>query len=284
MNANLRMSAAVLMLWAAGAGMSASASERGGDLWKEAQLTTTYSLNRHLNPFDIDINVNGDKAVLRGQVESAIERDLAEQLALGIDGIERVDNGLKVGREAPRNAKGSTFASTVSDASITASVKSRLLWNSHTDGLDISVTTTGGHVSLSGSVESAAQAALAREIAANTDGVRTVSSSLMLADGVTEDVEAGTKNATEAVKRKAKAATAAVKSTASDAWVSAKVTASMMSDQRFRAASVQVKTDDGVVTLTGDVPSLEHRRALIATTHDVVGVRAVDASGLHVKL
>ncbi len=68
------------------------------DIWSRASLTTTYTLNRHLNPFKIDTEVHNGVATLRGTVDSDVERHLAEELALGVDGIREVKNELKSAR------------------------------------------------------------------------------------------------------------------------------------------------------------------------------------------
>lgn len=66
----------------------------------------------------------------------------------------------------------------VSDSAITAAVKSKLLANSSTSGMDIHVETNHGVVTLSGTVSSDAEKELAERIARNTDGVTDVTNNL----------------------------------------------------------------------------------------------------------
>ncbi|HET6724809.1 MAG TPA: BON domain-containing protein [Gammaproteobacteria bacterium] len=66
----------------------------------------------------------------------------------------------------------------VSDSAITAAVKSKLLANSSTSGMDIHVETNHGVVTLSGTVSSDAEKDLAERIARNTDGVTDVTNNL----------------------------------------------------------------------------------------------------------
>jgi hypothetical protein len=68
----------------------------GSDLWAEARLITTYSLDKELNPFDISVDVEGDKVILTGTVETAAQRELAGSLARDLSGIAEVDNRLGV--------------------------------------------------------------------------------------------------------------------------------------------------------------------------------------------
>jgi len=65
----------------------------------------------------------------------------------------------------------------VSDTWITTKVKADLLASSDVSGLDISVETTNGTVSLSGDVESQAQIDRAKAIASEIEGVTRVDSS-----------------------------------------------------------------------------------------------------------
>ena len=61
---------------------------------QEGSIWTAIALNRHLNPFTIDVDVENGSAKLTGKVETDVERDLAEQIALGIEGVKKVDNQL----------------------------------------------------------------------------------------------------------------------------------------------------------------------------------------------
>src|SRR5690554_5259006 len=59
---------------------------------QEGSVWTAFALNRHLSPFSIDVEVENGVAILTGEVESEVERDLAAQVALGVEGINEVDN------------------------------------------------------------------------------------------------------------------------------------------------------------------------------------------------
>ena len=61
-----------------------------------ASQSTSQRLNTLLAPFEIEADVQEGEALLHGEVDSEIERDLAEELAAGIDGIEVVKNQLEV--------------------------------------------------------------------------------------------------------------------------------------------------------------------------------------------
>lgn len=146
----------------------------------EGQLWATYALNRHLNPFDIEVEVERRTAILEGEVDQDVKKELAEQIALSVDGIEDVDNRLAVNEEwrdpavADTESRDRSFGTRVQDATLTATVKSKLLWNRNTAGLSINVNTENGVVELVGEAESDASRELAERLAANTEGVTDV--------------------------------------------------------------------------------------------------------------
>lgn len=259
------IAACAIALGAAAAPAPASEDGRGSDVWSEAVITTTYTLNRHLNPFDIDVDVTDGIATLRGTVESDIERDLAEELALGVDGIGEVRNELEVNPKVEVQADGNEFSNTVRDANITAKVKSQLLWNRNTHGLRIEVDTDGAIVTLSGAVESDAESQLAEQIARNTSDVGDVRNRLVVSSAA---VGMGTR-----IERE----TARAKDDIADTWITAKVKSALVYNRDIELGEIDVSTQDGVVRLSGTVDSADDKRAAVDIAKDIRGVREVRA-------
>lgn len=150
-----------------------SAKGEVSDAYIAGRLVTAYTLSEHLSPFDIDIEVSDGAVDLAGTVSSAIERDLAVEIAKGIPAVSKVRSELKVRPDAQRQAQAQDagFARSFNDATLTARVKSRLILNQNTGGLAINVDTDDQVVTLNGKVDTDTEAALAEEIAQNTDGV-----------------------------------------------------------------------------------------------------------------
>ena len=159
-------------------------TDKASDAWREGKLDTLYLFNRHLNNFTIDPEIRGNNVTLTGKVESEVDKELAEQLALGIDGINNVDNRLVVVKsdEARANVDKNDrmFSDKVEDATLTAEVKMKLLGNGETGGMAINVDTHARVVTLSGKVDSSAEKDLAGQIAKNVDGVTEVSNKLVV--------------------------------------------------------------------------------------------------------
>ena len=147
------------------------------DAYITGRLITAYALSDHLKSSDIHVDVEQRKAILSGEVGNEIQRDLALEIARGIEGLDEVESTLQIverKQDGNNTAAADGFTQHFNNASIKARVKTRLLWNSNVSGLSIDVEADQGEVVLSGAVESREQAALAVAITENTEGVETV--------------------------------------------------------------------------------------------------------------
>lgn len=242
-----------------------SAARQEGSVW------TAFALNRHLNPFAIEVDVENGTATISGTVENSVERDLAEQIALGVDGVNKVDNQLKLDPkfEAKANSE-PNMSQRFEDATLAATVKSKLLWNSNTEGLDINVDVENGKVILNGSAQTPEAKALAGRLAANTDGVREVSNLLSV-------------SAADSSAAKAQNAADDAADVISDAWITSKVKSSLIYSRNLDGLSITVDTQSGMVNLSGLVLSNAEKQLAVETASNIRGVRGVDADALRVE-
>ncbi len=236
---------------------------------QEGSIWTAIALNRHLSPFSIDVDVENGVAVLTGKVESDIDRDLAGQLALGTEGVKKVDNRLQVDPATQPRKQESSLAQQFDDATLTAMVKSKLLWNSNTEGLDIDVDTQNGVVTLKGSARTAEAKELAGHLAQNTEGVERVNNHLSVS-------EAGT------TASQAQQAADETSRAISDAWITSKVKSSYLYDRQLDGLEISVETKAGMVELSGSVLSMAEKELAIETARNIRGVRGVDADALRI--
>ena len=161
------------------------------DAWLDGKVETALLVNRHLNNFEIDTDVKGSTVMLTGTVNSEIDKELAGEIAKGIEGVDKVKNKLTI--EKPDKMKHEmhddhdmkddhdadrSFGQWYNDATTTAALKSKLLWNGETSGLSVNVDTMYGKVTLKGEVNNSAEKDLVEKIAENTDGVRNVDNQL----------------------------------------------------------------------------------------------------------
>jgi osmotically-inducible protein OsmY len=245
-----------------------SMGEALNDARLEGQIWATYALNRHLNPFDFSVQVKDGKATISGKVEESVQRDLAEEIALGVTGIDQVDNQIEVvGDRTVRREPGTerSFSDRMSDATTTATVKSKLLWNRNTGGLAIRVSTENGVVTLDGKADSDASRQLAERLAANTEGVERVRNQLTVAaDARRSDSD---DDASHAI---------------SDTWITSKVKSTLLLSRGVSGTAIAVETRDGVVKLEGTVDSAAMKALAVELARDIRGVKRVDDSELRV--
>lgn len=238
---------------------------------QESQILTTYSLNSNLRTNDLQVSVKEGKATLTGTVEEEVSKDLANAIALGVNGIDSVDNQIMVEPDyapAARTSQDRNFGEVVDDAAITATVKSKLLWSKNTEGMNMDVDTTNGKVTLSGAAESDAAKAWAASTAINTHGVVSVDNRLVVDSTQSESTLANNDSAQDSYTE------------ISDGWITTKVNSTFMYSANVESSDIEVSTDHGIVTLTGNVDNEADREIAIALAENIRGVKSVNAQDL----
>lgn len=265
-------SAITMALIGVGSGgvMAAEMTQDEKEARQESQIWTTYALSPYLRAHDIGVDVNDGKAVLTGMVDEEVNKELAKQLALGVTGIKEVDNQIVVVDDyvAPKRSSDRTYGEIVDDASITAAVKSKLLWSKHAQGLSANVETNYGKVTLHGTANSAAARDLAGVLAMNTPGVVSVDNKLL--------VDETKSTVSETVKAKSDEAG----QTFSDGWITAKVKSTLLYSSNVNSSNIAVTTTDGVVTLAGRVNSGAEHALAVELANNVSGVIRVEDKNL----
>lgn len=139
------------------------------------------------------------------------------------------------------------------DSSITAKVKAALVDDENIKSTDISVKTDKKVVTLSGFVESQAQAEQAVTVAKGVEGVTSVSDKLHVRD----------------------AKDASVKGYAGDTATTSEIKAKLLADDIVPSRKVKVETTDGVVQLSGTVDSQAQVERAETIAKAVDGVKSV---------
>jgi len=227
---------------------------------QESQIWTTYALSPYLRANDLTVAVHEGKATLSGKVGEDVDKDLAKQIALGVDGIKTVDNKIEVvpNYTAKMKSADRAYGERVEDASITTAVKSKLLSSRYADGLTANVDTMRGRVKLTGFAGSAESKEAAGNLAMNTRGVRAVSNQLVV-------------DATKGVAKNPGTDVA-------DGWITMKVKSTYMYSSNVNGSDIAVSTNAGIVTLTGKMDSGAERALAIELARNVRGVKSVDSS------
>ena len=265
-----RAIALALAAWGGCVAAATPVSQDVVDARQETQIWTTYALSPYLRAADLTVQVQAGKATLSGMVDEDVNRDLAQQIALGVDGVREVDNRIDVQADyvPPTASRGGSYAAIIDDATITAAVKSKLAWSTHTDALTTKVVTKGGTVSLNGTADSAAAKAAAGALAENTRGVHAVDNRLVVGAVKTS------------VADSAKTQVGVAEREIADTWITTKVKSTFLYSSHVDGSDIGVETGAGIVTLTGKVDSGVERALVIELARNVRGVKRVESEGL----
>ena len=155
------------------------------DAWLDGRLEAAYALNDELRAFDIRAEVASGVVRLSGSVGSEIARDLAIEIAEGMEGVSRVEDRLAVRPPVEMADDGAepSFGQWIDDLTANARVKNNLVANGNIKGLPIEVETRDSVVTLKGSVSSQKEKMLAELIARNTEGIQSVRNLLAIRGG-----------------------------------------------------------------------------------------------------
>ena len=132
----------------------------------EAAATSGALLDRDID-FGDQARAKGEKAAEKVEAYGRKTADKAEDI-----GQETVDKTKDIARKT---------GAVITDAALTSAVKAKFLADSTVKGLKIDVDTSGGVVTLNGTVSSQAEASRAMMLARNTDGVKRVINNLKVA-------------------------------------------------------------------------------------------------------
>jgi osmotically-inducible protein OsmY len=176
----------------------------------------------------------------------------------------------------------------VSDAEITASVKSKLLADKTVGGLKLDVDTDKAVVTLKGKVHSATERDQALRLARSTSGVTRVVNKLEIetaatsGKSTTDKVKETTGTAVDKTKDAASKAGEATKDAAvqtkdvvADAAITSAVKTKFLADTKVAGLKIDVDTKDNVVTLTGMVNSVEEKNEALRLARTTSGVKRV---------
>lgn len=192
----------------------------------------------------IDVNVNDGTVMLSGTVHSWAEKQLAKRIAMGVRGVEEIEDNIEITYEADR-----------SDSEIREDVMARLEADVWLEDANIEVAVNDGKVLLSGEVESAAQKRYATEDAWVIGTMNVVNENLSVAAGAGMDQDREMKNPD-----------------ISDTKIVEAIDAGLRADPRVNENRVDVYSSDRVVTLKGRVENLRARSAAEQIAKNTYGV------------
>lgn len=172
-----------------------------------------------------------------------------------------------------------TVETAIDDATITGSVKSKLLADERTKGFDINVDTARGVVTLTGGADSQMSKNTAGSLAASATGVVRVKNNITVAAAGSERREdANTATASGDVREAMDESGDGI----DDGWITTKVKSQLLADPGTKGLNIMVDTHANVVHLSGMAATAASRELAISIARNTKGVRGVDATRLHV--
>jgi len=237
---------------------TASAQSAIEDAATKARLETTFALNPHLNPFNINTRVQEGHVWLAGSVDTDVQRDLAQELAEQTTGVRRVTNEIVVVDEPRRPGPDRSWQQRIQDSTTSASVRTRLLGHREIRGLSIGVRTQNGVVTLTGIAFSEEQRDRIVQVASETQGVERVVSNLTIAE-----------------RRQADGVLERVTGTVSDEVTEKQVQTRIAFNRHVRVRDLEVDVIDGECILTGLVESEAMKQIAGNIALNTSGVRSV---------
>lgn len=212
---------------------------------------------------------------------TVIAAAIAATLGLGAAGCSKTPDSSS--RQATSN-QGSASQG-VTDASINTGLKAKLATERNLDSSDISVSTSNGTVTLTGTVNDTTARSAAETVARSFAGVTNVNNRLTVRDQTTgqsrasgqgQNVATTDRNTGSGIAATGDAAQQAM----SDTWITTKIKSVLLADSEAKGLDVKVDTKDGVVTLEGTLANQAAVDHVVALARDVEGVKRVNATAL----
>ena len=140
--------------------------------WIAMKVNTMLLFHRNVRSLNTKVYVEQGIVTLRGEANSAAQKDLIPEYVKDINGIEGVRNEMTVA--PPAKEPQQTVREKIDDASITAQVKMALLTHRSTSVLKTKVETKDGVVTLGGKAANAAEKELVTKLVSDISGVDSV--------------------------------------------------------------------------------------------------------------
>jgi hyperosmotically inducible protein len=141
-------------------------------------VKSRFAADDTVKAYQINVDTKDGVVTLSGTVETAAAKDQAVRLARETDGVTNVTDNLTVNAAATAGERAEGAArdtgNAITDGAVTGAVKAKLLADTTVGGLKIDVDTSGGVVTLTGTVRSAAERERAIAVTRETDGVKDV--------------------------------------------------------------------------------------------------------------
>ena len=227
-----------------------SVKETSQDAATTSKVKTALLLSKHVSAFNVKVTTNGGTVTLSGEVPSEATRRLAVTIAQDTSGVARVQDNLTLNPGVGRNQDTENLADRVADLEIKTLVIDQLAQNSDLKDKRFTVQVTKRTVTLDGAVDSPAQKRVAEQIALQVPGVQGLAGNLSLASA-----QGSTDSPDEKLARR--------------------VEFELYSTRAIPLKNVQIRSQEGTVSLGGGVTTRAEKLLAERVTQSVEGVKRV---------
>ena len=227
-----------------------SVKESTQDATTTSRVRTALLLSKHVSPYDIKVDTTQGAVTLDGEVPSEQIKTVAGAIAQDTSGVKEVHNNLGINPSTARNPETERLAERVADLEIKTLVSEGLSQNAELAEKHIATEVKNRTVTLTGTVQTAAQRHAAEQIAWQVTGVQGVTDNLSASNAQTNPESA-------------------------DSKLEHRVEFELYSTKAISLKTVQIHADNGTVTLTGNVSSRAEKLLAEKTAQSVEGVRKV---------
>ncbi|MBX7257191.1 MAG: BON domain-containing protein [Candidatus Hydrogenedentes bacterium] len=247
----------VLMVCAVSYAQQAQVPEPVEDATITGRIEGLFLLNEHLSPFNINTTTSKGVVTLTGSVADDIQKELASDLAKSVEGVKEVVNNITVVGTVVSERSQRSWRERVDDSTLTATIRTRLLYNKELKGLKIGVRCEGGTVTLYGVVGNELEKQHIEDVVRETKGVTSVRNELTVQPKEKTDIVTD------------------VARTASDEWVEKRVQAALLVNKYISVRDLNVKVRNGLCILTGIVDSPKQKELAGSLAMSILGVTGV---------
>jgi len=230
--------------------MLRSVKDTSQDAATTSKVKTALLLSKHVSAFDIKATTTRGVVSLTGEVPSEETRRLAGAIAQDTSGVAQVQNDLVVNPGAGRNPAMANLGERIADLEVKTIVTDRLARTPELKDKRLTVQVARQVVTLEGTVDSPAQKRAAEDIAIQAPGVQSLVSQITVADG-----QAGPESSDDRLARR--------------------VEFELYSTKAVSLKTVQIRSQDGTVVLSGSVPSRAEKLLAEKVAQSVEGVKKV---------
>ena len=193
----------------------------------------------------VKVSVKDGVVTLRGTVPDSDQKTLAEDTVTNLPGVITVVDKIKVESEPAEH----------SDGWIALKIRTQLLIHSNVSATSTKVNVTDGVVTLTGTVDNAAQKDLTEAYVKDVEGVKSINNDLTVKSPAENEHP--------------------VSETIDDASITSQVKFALLSHRSTSALKTKVTTKNGVVIITGEADSDAEKDLVSKLSSSVRGVQSV---------